>query len=105
MTLQSVSRRTREFGVRIALGATAGALRRTVLRQTLTLAACGIPLGWLLSWAGRRIIEQYLFGVRPVDPWVWAFSTGLVLLTACAAALQPARRAARVDPVVALREE
>ena len=105
MTLRSVSRRTREFGVRMALGAGAASLRTEVLRRTALLAACGIPLGWLLAWISRRFVEKYLFGISPADPWVWIAATLVTAAAALAASLQPASRAGRIDPMSALRED
>jgi predicted permease len=101
----AVGRRTREIGVRMALGADAGAVSRSVVRQSLRLVLAGSALGaGLAFWAGRAI-ESRLYQVSPADPVSFA-AAGLVLgAAALLASWAPARRAARVDPVVALRVE
>ena len=105
VTFHSVSRRTKEFGVRLALGATAGNLRRQVLREAAWKAALALPAGWLLAWSSRRILEKYLFGVTAMDAWVPAVASIVVLLVAILATLHPAHRAAGVDAMEALRHE
>jgi macrolide transport system ATP-binding/permease protein len=101
----AVGRRTREFGVRMALGADAASVSRLVLRQALFVAAAGVALGAALAlWLGG-LIESRLYEVSPVDPLSFAIA-GLVLGAAgLLASWAPARRAARVDPVLALRTE
>jgi ABC-type antimicrobial peptide transport system permease subunit len=105
VTLFAVTRRTPEFGVRVAMGASPGRLVRQVLREAGLRVALAIPLGWLLAYAGRRGIEKMLFGVAPDDPWTFVLATAVVAFVAFAAALQPAIRAARIDPMTALRHE
>jgi hypothetical protein len=101
----SVSRRTREIGVRATLGAGPRALRGLIWREGLGLAACGIGFGTLLAAAGSRALAGLLHGIRPLDPLTFGI-VGLTLGTvAVLACLLPARRAARVDPAVALRAE
>jgi predicted permease len=97
--------RRREFGVRLALGASRGAISRLVLRQGLRLALAGVAAGLLLAMLGGRLLQSYLYGVRAWDPATLAVAPlllGVVLLVAC---LLPARRAARLDPVQTLRQE
>ena len=105
VTTYAVSRRMREFGLRVALGATGKDLRRQVLRKAALQGAIGIPLGWGLALACHHVIQSLLYGVKATDPWMLVAASGVVALVACAAALRPAFTAARVDPVIALRYE
>ena len=100
-----VSQRLREFGIRVAMGASRGAIRGMVLRQGLALIACGIPTGILLSWFTSRSAAALLLNVRTSDPLVLAGVAALLTLTSLAAMLGPARRAAGVEPLVALRAD
>jgi predicted permease len=99
----SVSQRTQEIGIRMALGASAETLRRVILLQTLALAGMGMVVGALASWALARMLSGLLFGVTSSDPLT--FAGMLVILTAVAAlaGYLPARRASRIDPMSALR--
>jgi predicted permease len=101
----SVNQRTREIGIRMALGASERLVRREVLIKTLRLALTGVAIGTIASLALTKWIESLLFGTTPTDPVV--FSSVIVLL--CASALVagyiPARRASRVDPMIALRAD
>ena len=99
----TTARRTGEIGVRMALGATGGALRRMVLRQALTLVLLGIAIGIPLTLVASRLVEAYLFGVAAWDPATIAGATLLMVVVAAVAAFVPAHRASRVDPMVALR--
>jgi putative ABC transport system permease protein len=101
----SVARRTREIGIRIALGAGRSAVLSMVLKQALVLLACGLALGLAASLATDRLLQSMLFGVSAVNPAVLGLSGLLVALTGLLAAYLPARRAAKVDPMVALRYE
>jgi ABC-type antimicrobial peptide transport system permease subunit len=101
----SVSQRTQEFGVRMALGATPRDVRRMMIRQGMTLAAWGIALGAVGALAITRIIGSLLYNVTPTDPVSFGGVIGLMLAVAAAAAYLPARRATMVDPMVALRAE
>lgn len=105
VTSYAVSRRMREFGLRVALGARGADLHRQVLKKAAIEAAIGIPLGWVLAFAGRQVLESVLYGVKTGDPWALAAASGLVALVALLAALRPGFIAARVDPMVALRYE
>lgn len=100
-----VADRTRELGVRIALGATTGRVVADVLRGAATVAAIGVGLGVAITMAAGRFVEPLLFNVSPRDPSVIGVVAAIVLLIAVAAAWIPARRASRVDPMVALRDE
>jgi predicted permease len=101
----TVSKRSQELGVRRALGAQAGKIIGLVLREGLALALSGIAIGVAVAWAAARGISALLFGVRPEDPLTIAVATALCLATAMAGCLRPAMRAARVDPLSALRME
>jgi predicted permease len=101
----SVTRQTQEIGIRMALGATAGQVQLGVIRKTLRLALLGIALGTATSFAVARGIASLLFGTRPTDPMTFA---GMILLLCCVALVAgyiPARRASRIDPMIALRAE
>lgn len=102
---RSVARRTRELGIRMALGARQDRVLAAVLGQGLRLAAFGGLLGLLVSLAANRVLTRFLYGTRPSDPVTLVVVALFLLVTASAAVLGPARRATRVDPVRALREE
>ena len=101
----SVSRRTREFGVRIALGASRSTVLSMVLKEAVVLLAVGLALGLTASLATERLLQSALFGASSFDPTVLGLSALLVALTGLLAAYLPARRATKVDPMVALRYE
>jgi putative ABC transport system permease protein len=103
----AVSARTHEIGVRMALGAQSGDVLRTTLRQGATLAALGTGLGLLCSLAAVRVLTgtDLLFRVKPTDPLTFAYVPGVLFAAAMIASYAPARRAARVDPAIALRNE
>ena len=101
----SVARRTQEIGVRMALGAGQSTVLRMVLRQGLTLVACGAALGAVGALAAVRVIASELYGVKSTDPGTFLAGTALILIVGCLACWVPARRAMRVDPMVALRYE
>src|SRR5213595_2642486 len=100
-----VRQRTRELGVRMALGATAADLRRMVLRRGLTIAAVGIGAGVLGAVATNRLLVTLLYDVTPTDLATLTAVTGLLIGVAVLASLVPAQSSARVDPMVALRTE
>jgi putative ABC transport system permease protein len=101
----TVAQRTREFGIRTALGASAGDLVRLVLRDSMAPVFAGLAAGVLGALLGARIISSLLFGVRPTDPLVFVISAAVLVIIGLAANYLPARRAGRVDPNIALRCE
>jgi len=101
----SVVHRRNEIGIRMALGAQRGQVLRLILRQGLLLAAAGVAVGVALAFMLTRFLGSLLFDVRPVDPVTFVCVACLWMLVSLAACYLPARRAMRVDPVVALRYE
>jgi len=101
----SVARRTKEFGVRMALGARRGQIVAGVVRQTTALIAAGLVVGLLGAWVAVRSIESLLFGVEPTDSRAIVAASAVAILLGVLSAAFPARRAASVDPAVALRWE
>ncbi len=101
----SVSQRTRELGIRIALGAQPRHMLALVLSQGVRLVSLGIGVGLLAALALTRVMRSLLYGVAPTDTLTLAGVAGLLLAVALLACWIPARRAARVDPLVALRHE
>lgn len=101
----SVSRRTREIGIRMALGARSDLVLKAVMREALVLAALGVVTGLAGALALARLIAALLFGLAPHDPWTISIAVTLMLLVSALAGYLPARRASRVDPMVALRYE
>ena len=100
-----VSLRRREIGIRLALGATSNRVLEGVIGQGTALAAIGLVIGLAAAFFSTRVIESQLFGVGARDPIVFVLSAAALLLVAVAASWVPARRAARVDPQIALRVE
>jgi predicted permease len=101
----AVTRRTNEIGVRLALGADPGAILRSVMGEVLALAAVGVAIGALAALAAGRLIASMLFGLKPADPSTLAGAALLMIAVAAISGYIPARRAAKVDPMVALRYE
>jgi putative ABC transport system permease protein len=101
----SVSRRTREIGVRVALGARSGDVMGMVLGQGLRTVLLGVVIGVASSLAVTRVMHSLLFGVSATDPLTFIAMILLLVSTALVACYIPARRATRVDPMVALRYE
>jgi len=100
-----VALRTREFGVRVALGADPEKLARTVAMHGLTMVAGGVAVGFVLYAIAAPFLRALLYGVTPSDPATLGAATLLLAATASLASWIPARRAARVDPAEALRAE
>ena len=98
-------RRTREIGIRTALGAEPGAVVRMILREGLIMTFGGAALGFLLALGIGRVFSGMLYQVSPVDPAALTFAPAMLVATALFACWLPARRAAKVDPMVALRNE
>jgi putative ABC transport system permease protein len=102
---QSVQQRTREIGIRMALGAQSGDVARLVLSQGLGMSLLGIAIGIAGAMAATRLMSSLLFGVKPLDASAFAAAAAVLLAVTLAACWLPARRASRVDPLVALRYE
>jgi ABC-type antimicrobial peptide transport system permease subunit len=102
---QLVSYRRREIGVRLALGSTRQKILGLFFRQGLGLVLAGLVLGVVCAlWAGR-LVKSFLYGVKPLDAWTYAGVGVLLIVVGCLAAVIPARRAAAVEPIEALRDE
>jgi len=101
----SVSRRTREIGIRMALGAQPGTVERLVLRQGLVLTLIAVALGWPAAWLLAKLAASFLYGIHPHDALTFAVVPPFLIAIALAACYIPARRAASVDPMQALRTE
>ncbi len=102
---QSVAQRTQEIGIRMAVGADAGVVIRLVLATAMTSVAAGLVAGVIAAVASVRLIESFLFNVRPMDPFAVSGAVVLLVLVALLAGYLPARRATRVDPLLALRAQ
>jgi len=101
----SVAQRTREIGIRMALGAEEGKVIGMVMREVVTLIAIGIGVGVPAALVLTRVVKSQLYGLEAHDPWTLGLATGLLAMVACAAGYLPALRASRVDPMKALRYE
>ena len=100
----TVTHRTQEIGLRIALGATATQVQRRIIVETVQLAAMGIVLGSLGAWLASRALSGFLFGVTSGDPLTYVAMIVVLSGVAVMSGYLPARRAARIDPIIALRE-
>jgi putative ABC transport system permease protein len=100
----SVAQRTREYGIRLALGATGGRILRSVLLQGAALASAGVVTGVLVARFATGTLQGFLYGVNSADPWTFAAVGGALVVVALVASLVPALRAVRLNPVSALRE-
>ncbi len=101
----TVEQRTLEFGIRLALGADGGALRNMIVGQSMTLAAIGIVIGLAGAFGLTRFMASLLFNVKPADFAVFGSVALMLAMVAFLASYLPARRAVRIDPVIALRYE
>jgi putative ABC transport system permease protein len=101
----SVSRRTMEFGIRMALGASRANILQHVLREGMLLVSVGVVCGVAVALAFGRVLESLLYHLSPRDPITLIAIVGLLLVVAFVACFLPARRATKVDPMVALRAE
>ena len=104
-TARSVAARTRELGIRVALGAERASVMGLVFKQALRMAIYGGLAGLVAAWFVTRMLEGYLWGVEPTDPLTIVGTAFLLAAASVLAALAPGRRAARVDPIEALRAE
>lgn len=101
----NVARRTREIGIRMALGASAPQVRRLVVREVSVIIGIGLAAGLGAAAAAGQLIQSVLFETKPADPWIFASAAAVLGVIALAAAYVPARRATGVDPMIALRYE
>src|SRR5262249_37417488 len=101
----AVTRRTNEIGIRMALGACAPDVVRLVMKETVLLIMAGMVIGLIAAVATTRLISSLLFGITPNDPLTIAAAMLLMIAVATLAGYLPARRASRVDPLIALRYE
>jgi putative ABC transport system permease protein len=105
VTAYTVSRQTRQVGIRMALGATRGDVLRLIVRGGATFILAGLALGTLAAFGLTRLLSSLIYGVSATDPTTFAAVTSLLAAVAMLACLIPAARATRIDPVVALRGE
>jgi len=101
----NVARRTGELGIRMALGAQRRDVLRLVMNESMVLVAAGIAIGVADAIAATRTVSSLLFGVAPTDPGTMAGAIVVIVLVSALAGYLPARRASRIDPIVALRYE
>jgi macrolide transport system ATP-binding/permease protein len=100
-----VARRTGEIGIRMALGAQRREVIWMVLREVFLLAAAGLAIGVPAAFAASRLVESFLFQMKPHDPVTLTLAVAILLCAALLAGWVPARRASRIDPTIALRQE
>jgi hypothetical protein len=105
VTAHGVTRRTREMGIRLVLGAEPGDLVRLMARRTLIAMLIGLGAGAVVAYAGAALLKTVLFGIEPGDPRIFAAATAVLLLVGGIAAWIPARRTGRIEPSAALRFE
>jgi putative ABC transport system permease protein len=101
----SVEQGTHEIGVRLALGAARRDILTLIVGRGMRLAAIGVVVGALAAAGATRVLSRMLFGVRPTDPVTYAFVIGALAVIAFVACYLPARRAMRLDPIIAMRQE
>jgi len=100
-----VTQRTRELGVRLALGATASNIRRLILKQASQWTVAGLSIGLIAAWFSTSLLDKLLYQVTPRNPATWLIAASTLLAAALFAAWLPARRAGRIDPAIALRSD
>jgi predicted permease len=105
VTAFNVAQRTREIGIRVALGALSSDVMRMVMRQALAVASAGALIGLVVAAIAAQLLAGFLFGLRPLDPLSFTVSALVLISMAIVASIPPARRAARVDPAITLRAE
>jgi putative ABC transport system permease protein len=101
----AVARQARDIGLRLALGATPSGVLRSVLTTALRRVALGTALGLAGAWVVSGSLQSFVFGLKPAEPIVYAGVAGFLAIVTLGAALVPALRAARLDPIAALRQE
>ena len=101
----SVTQRSREIGLRMALGASASSVIRMIVGRGLALTGAGLVIGLVAAWFATRALKNLLYGVAATDPITFASVASLLAIIALIACWAPARRASRVDPITVLREE
>ena len=101
----TVARRTGEIGIRMALGATRRSVVWMVLREVVALAAVGLAIGGAACWSASKLVESFLFGLKPHDPLAMSVAAATLLAASLAAGYAPARRASKIEPTAALRHE
>ena len=105
VTIFSVSQRTQEFGIRVAMGASTGDVLSLVMGQGMKLSLAGVAIGLVAALASNRVWASLLYGVRPVDPTVLAGVSLLLIASTLVASYLPARQATKVDPMTVMRAE
>ncbi len=101
----SVARRTKEIGIRLAIGARPSTVLRSILQEGMALTLLGAAIGLALAIALARMAGTFLYGISPIDAWTFALAPALLLTIAMVACFLPARRASRLDPLRALRHD
>jgi ABC-type antimicrobial peptide transport system permease subunit len=101
----NIARRRNEIGIRMALGAEQSRVLRMVLREVAVLIGAGLAIGLAAAMGATRFVESFLYGTKANDPWTLSLAAGFLALVAAIAGFMPARRASRLEPMNALREE
>jgi ABC-type antimicrobial peptide transport system permease subunit len=101
----TVAQRRREIGIRMALGSSRSGATKLVVRQAGMMVLLGVAIGCAAAWPAGRAVRSFLFGVGALDPWAFGVTAGVLLVVSVIAAMAPAWRAARVNPMEVLRAE